>query len=228
MFITIVLSALDVIYRCRKKRNIACLSMQKCVVNNGSSALRNFSSSRGDNVIVDQLSYPASSSSQYNKLQYNYDTDRHLPSNNNLPLTCHEDLSSVHFIPLSNCQNQNTHSLTSNFVMRSDHTTTPSSYSANSNAVLQANGYVLPDDFGKQSHNMSANRSDLTTETQLKSANKRNKAIHKTAVILKSDGTGIVRSGTLQALIPSSRSDENYTVTPSQTHESYFDVVKNT
>ena len=63
-------------------------------------------------------------------------------------------------------------------------------------------------------------------DTQLKSEDKTNKATHKTAVILKSDGTGIIRTGTLQALIPSSRSDENYTVTPSQMHKSYFDVVK--
>ena len=62
--------------------------------------------------------------------------------------------------------------------------------------------------------------------TQLKSEDKTNKATHKTAVILKSDGTGITRTGTLQALIPPSRRDENYTVTPSQMHESYFDVVK--
>ena len=189
--------------------------MHKCVINE-SPALRNFNSSRGNNGIVDQFSSPTSSLSQYNTLQFDYNTDRNLSPNNNLP--------SVHFMPSSH-QHQNAHSLTSNFEMHSDHTTALSSHSTN---MLQANGYVLPDDFGKQSHNMPATRSNLTTETRLKSAKKRNKPAHKTAVILRSDGTGIIRTGTLQALIPSSRSDENYAVTPSQTHESYFDVVKNT
>ena len=191
--------------------------MQKCVINE-SPMLRNFNSSGGKNGIADQLSSPASSSSQYHTLQYDdYNIDRNLLPNNNLP--------SVHFMPSSH-QHQNAHSLTGNFEMHSDHTTALSSHNANNTNMLQANGYVLPDDFGEQFLDMSATGSSLTTETRLKSADKRNKPTHKTAVILKSDRTGIIQTGTLQALIPSSGSDDNYTVTPSQTHESYVDVVK--
>ena len=189
--------------------------MQKCVINTETRALRNFNSSSGDhdNMIIDQLS-----PSQYNKLQFDYGTDCNLPPNT------HEDLSSIHFMPTSHHQNQNTP------LIHSRHTTTPSSNNANSDTMfeMQANGYVLPDDFGRQSHNTSATRTNVTIATQLKAADKRDKVTHKNAVILKSDGTGIIQAGTLQAVIPSSRSDENYTVTPSQTHESYFDVVKNT
>ena len=200
-------ATLGVVYRCRKKRTIACLSMQKCVINTESCK---FNRSSGDHMMIDQLS-----PSQYNKLQFDYDTDRSFPP------TTHEGFSSMHLMPASHHQNQNT---------QSEHTTTPSSHDTNNNAIfqMQANGYVLPDDFGKQSLNVSATRSNLTSETQLKAADKRNKANHKTTVVLKSDGTGIIRTGTLQALIPSSGSDENYTVTPSQTHESYFDIVKDT
>ena len=181
--------------------------MQKCVINTES---RKFNRSCGDHMMIDQLS-----PSQYNKLQFDYNTDRSFPP------TTYEGLSSVHLIPASHHQSQNT---------QSEHTTTPSSHDANNNIIfqMQANGYVLPDDFGKQSLNVSATRSNLTSETQLKAVDKKNKATHKAAVILKSDGAGIIRTGTLQALIPPSRSDENYTVTPSQTHESYFDVVKDT
>ena len=67
----------------------------------------------------------------------------------------------------------------------------------------------------------SANKTNSTTDAQTKSADKRIKATHKAAIILKSDRTGIIKSGTIQIFIPSSRSDEIYTVTPSQTYESY-------
>ena len=192
--------------------------MQKCVINTESRALRNFNSLNHDhnNVIIDQLS-----PSQYNKLQFNYDTDHSL-----LPhiSTIHEGLSSVHLMPTTHHQSQNTP------LIQSEHATTPSSHDTTNNTAfqMQANGYVLPDDFGKQSLNVSAARSNLTPQNQLEAADKRNKTAHKATVILKSNGTGIIRTGTLQALIPSPGSDESYTVTPSQTHQSYFDVVKDT
>ena len=93
--------------------------------------------------------------------------------------------------------------------------------------MLQANGYVLPDDFGIQSHNFDT-RSNFTDENQLKPVDKKLNATHEATFILKPDGTGIIQTGTLQAIIPSSKNDEDYMVTPSQTHESYFNVVKNT
>ena len=119
------------------------------------------------------------------------------------------------------------------FVTLSILPTTPSSHNANSNTIIfqmEANGYALPDDIDKKSLNVSTTRSS-ETQVQLKAADKR-KATHKTTFILNLDGTGIIRTGTLQALIPPSGSDESYTlsVTPSQKlmQHSFHDVVKDT
>ena len=157
------------------------------------------------------------SEGHYNTLQFNYDTGCKLPTTAyaRFPTTPHEDLSSGQH------ENHN-----SNSFACSDGAT-PMRHSTISTAILQANGYVLPDDLCKQLH-ASCTRSSCTDESPMKSADKELKAGHDNTFTLKPDGTGIIRTGTLQAIIPSLKKDEDYMVTPSQTHESYFDVVKHT
>ena len=201
--------------------------MQKCVINNEHPTPKHSDNPTYNTLTVSQDGYSTSSSispGHYNTLQFNYNTECTSPSK--FPITTHEDLSSVCFVhPSDDNQNHNgncfTHS--SNFQNHSEHSITSSSHSATNDAMLQANGYVLPDDFGKHS-NMSTAGRNFAIESQTKTTLK---GTHKAAVILKPDGTGIVQTGTLQAVIPRLGSDEDYTVTPSQTHDSYFDVVKN-
>ena len=206
-----------IFYRNGRKSNIVCIPMRKCVFNEENPTSQHLIN---DAVAVNQSvsSSPSSlSEGHYNTLQFNYDTRCNLPirAYASFPTTPHEDVSSGHH------ENHNSNSFAcSDSATRMRHSTTNS-------AILQANGYVLPDDFGKQSH-ASCSRSSCTDESQMKSADKELKAVNDIAFTLKPDGTGIIRTGTLQAIIPSLKKDEGYTVTPSQTHESYFDVVKNT
>ena len=193
------------IYRFRKtKSNIICIPMHKCMISENSTM-----SLSVDTVAVNYSPSSQSSpnASNYSALQFNYNAD---PLNNNVPMN-------PGAMPLYNHLNCNTVSFisSSSFLeMHSNHSTASSNNDTTSNIMLQANGYVLPNDSKRESHTHTIG-CNCSAGTQLKSEDK---ATHKTAVILKSDGTGIIRTGTLQALIPPSRSDENYTVTPSQTH----------
>ena len=204
--------------------------MQKCVINNESPTPKHSDNPTYNTLMVNQDGFSTSSSispGHYNTLQFNYNTECASPSNNTI--TTHEDLSSVSFVhPSDHHQNNDSNYFahSSNFQNHSEHSITSLSHSATNDAMLQANGYVLPDDFGKHSHMSSAGR-NCATKSQVKSTNKKLKGTHKATVILKPDGTGIVQTGNLQAVIPCSGGDEDYTVTPSQTHDSYFDVVKN-
>ena len=191
--------------------------MRKCVFNEENPPPQHLIN---DAVAVNQSvsSSPSSlSEGHYNTLQFNYDTGCRLPMKayDSFPTAPHEGASSGHH------ENHN-----SNPFACSENAT-PMRHSTTNIAILQGNGYVLPDDFGKQSH-ASCNRSSCTDESQTTSADKESKAVHDAAFTLKPDGTGIIRTGTLQVIIPSLKKDEDYVVTPSQTHESYFDVVKNT
>ena len=212
-------------YRRGKRTNIVCIPMRKCVINRENPALQRLTS---NTATVNQCvsSSPSSlSEGHYNTLQFNYDTGYNLPPKAyaSFPTTPLEDLSSAQH----ENHDSNPSTLSNNFQMLLDHSTSPINHNTSNIAMLQANGYVLPDDFGKQSHK-SATRSIFTDESQKKSADKEFKAVHDTAFVLKPDGTGIIRTGTLQVTIPPSKKDEDYRVTPSQTHESYFDIVKNT
>ena len=139
------------------------------------------------------LSPSSLSKGHYNTLQFNYDTGCILPTTAyaSFPTTPREYLSSGHH------ENHNSNSFAcSDGATRIRHSTT-------NIAILQANGcYVLPDDFGKQSHS-SCIRSSCTDESQMKSADKQLKVVHDTTFTLKPDGTGIIRTDTLQAIIPS-------------------------
>ena len=191
------------IYRFQKKnRHVICKPMQKCMNDESSTTM----SLSVDTVTVNLSPSSQSSPSHYSTLQFNYNREHNVPSNNIMPLYNRLDRNIDSFTSSSSCLEMHLH-----------HST------ASSNDDVNSNGYVLSDDFRRESH-IHTIRRNFSTDTQLKSEDKTNKLTHKTAVILKSDGTGIIRTGTLQALIPSSRSDEKYTVTPSQTHESYFDV----
>ena len=212
-----MLATVEIFFRRGKKNNIACIPMRKCVFNEKNPTPQHLIN---DVAIVSQsvsLSPSSLSEGHYNTLQFNYDTGCNFPTTAyaSFPTNPHEDLSSCHH------KNHNSNSFAcSDGATRIRHSTT-------NIAILQANGYVLPDDFGKQLH-ASCSRSSCADESQMKSANKELKAGHDTAFTLKPDGTGIIRTGTLQAIIPSLKKDEDYMVTPSKTHESYFDVVKNT
>ena len=182
--------------------------MQKCMINENSTSM-------SVGTITLSHSSSESSPSHYSGLQFNYNAEHISPLNNMNPCA----------LPLYNHLTRHSDSSSSFLEM---HSIAPSNNDASSNTVIQENGYILRDgDFRREAdmHTVGYNSAD----TQLKPEDKTNKATHKTAstnvaVGLKSDGTGIIQTGTLQALIPSSGSDENYTVTPSQTHETYFDV----
>ena len=176
--------------------------MQKCMINENSTSL-------SVGTITLSHSSSESSPSHYSGLQFNYNAEHISPLNNTNPCT----------LPLYNRLTCNSDSSSSFLDM---HSIAPSNNDAASNSVLQEN-----DDFKRESHMHTVGCN--SAETQLKSEDKTNKVTHKTAstnvaVVLKSDGTGIIQTGTLRALIPSLGSDEHYTVTPSQTHETYFDV----
>ena len=210
---------IEIFCRHGKKSNIVCIPMRKCVINKDNPTLHCLTN---DTVDVNQFvsSSPSSlSEGQYNTLKFNYDTGCDLPPKAyaSFPTTPHEGLSSDHH----KNHDSNSFACSGNFQMHSDHNTALTRHNTTNIALLQANGYVLPDDFGKQSHNFA----NFTDENQV---DKKLNATHEAAFILKPDGTGIIRTGTLQAIIPSSKNDEDYMVTPSQTHESYFNVVKNT
>ena len=152
---------------------------------------------------------------QYNTLQHNYTNDRNSASNDEFIIT--PDGHSppvVHSLPVHH-HNGNSFIHSSDSEMQLGHTT--NSLSNHSNNMLQDSGYVLPDDCSKPSHITSTSRSNFPTESEAK------KTTNKPTVILKSDGTGFIKTGNLQALIPN---NESFELTPSQTHESYFDVKK--
>ena len=81
--------------------------------------------------------------SNYSALQFNYNAEHIAPLKNNVSMN-------PGAMPLYNHLNHNTDSFTSSssFVeMHSNHSTASSNNDATSNIMLQANCYVLPDDF---------------------------------------------------------------------------------
>lgn len=230
----------------KKKRKMFCIPMQKCMINQ-SSTQRRFNNLSDSTTTQQSFSTSSELSSvsissppgHYNTLQFNYGTECNFHNSH----VNHNGLSSVNVTSSNHHHNHN-----SNFQVHSDHSMTSFSQNTTSNSMLQDNGYVLPNSFTRES-NMPT-----ITNSQIKSADKNVKPTHKRPVILKeeSDGSGIIQIGSLQAVIPSSarghnnkiikpvslqavtppsrppRNDENYRVIPSETHKSYFNVVKNT
>lgn len=162
------------------------------------------------------------SQQQYDHLQFDYDKHHSLPLNNDLSEN-HDNLSDTYIIPICNNNNEKDNSsvLPRKLKVDSGHSCTAFSGITTADNTMtmfetNINGYCLSDQF-REELNMPTNRNhssvvdDGTTQ--------------KTSVTIKADGTGIIKTGRLQAVIPS---DENYKVIPSQDHKSYFDVVKST
>ena len=204
---TTLCTHIHIIYRCGKKRkNILCLPMWKCMMNNDSSTINHFNRS-------DQLSsLNPLPPGQYNSLQHNYGNDRNLSSNDNLLITPDEHSPSA--MPLDH-HDANSFAHSSNSEIHLNHTTS-TTLSNHSSITIQDNGYVLPDNCGKAPHNIISKNFGTKNKTK--------NATHKPTVILKSDGTGLIRTSNLEAIIPFRNDD--YEVTQSQTHESYFDIKK--
>ena len=183
-----------------------CIPMWKCMINNDTSTTKRFNRSN-------QFSSPQSlPPGQYNSLQHNFGNDRSLSSNDNLPITPDGHSPSVIHLISSDYSNANPSAHLSNSDVNSNHTTS-TTLSNHSNIMLEDNGYVIPDDCVKPPHTG-------TSTTQ----NNFTKVTHKPTVTLRPDGTGLIQTSKLQAIIPF-RNDE-YEVTESQTHQSYFDIKK--
>jgi len=226
--------------------------MRKCLINENSTQrhCNNLSNSRATQLSLSTSSVlsPAVASpppGHYNTLQFNYGTEHNFPSNNCLHIN-HDGSPSFNVTSSNHHHNHN-----STLQAHLHHSITSFNQNTSSNSMFQDNGYVLPNSFTRES-NVPTSKSN--TEGQMKSADKNIKLTHKGAIILKEepDGTGIIQTGSLQAVIPSSakghddiiktssvqvvaippsrppRSDEGYKVIPSETHQSYFDIVKNT
>jgi len=88
-----------------------------------------------------------------------------------------------------------------------------------------SSGYVEPD-------SMETQNNTFTRCVPVKSLVANAKHTNKKPVVMSTcNGTGIVRVGTLQAVIPSNYTPddlEDLQIVPSPTHESYVDVVKQT
>ena len=158
------------------------------------------------------------STSQYNSLKYNYNSEHVFSSNGDLSVS---NGTAPLYDRLNHSSNNDSFISSSNFLEMHLNNSTDLLSKANSTSNIIPQAELNGDVQDNQLNTLECNHS---TDPQTKSEYETNEPTHKAAVIVKQDGTGIVRTGTLQALIPSSRSDENYVITPSQSHQSYVDV----
>ena len=160
------------------------------------------------------------STDQYNSLKYKYNAEHVFSSNGDLPVI---NGTTPLYDRLNHCSNNDSFISSSSFLEMHLNNSTDLLSKANSigNNMPQADSELSGDVQDNQFSILECNHS---TDTQMKSECETNESTHKVAVFVKQDGTGIVQTGTLQALIPSSRSDENYIITPSQSYQSYVDV----